>query len=46
MISAGDDGLIRIWCLKTGLMVSSLRGHTVLKFTCFYIFVTNIGLYM
>lgn len=36
MISAGDDGLIRIWCLKTGLMVASLRGHTVNFCSCVF----------
>lgn len=29
MITGGDEGIVRIWCLKTGFMVSSIRGHTV-----------------
>lgn len=28
VISGGDDGLVKIWCVRTGLLIFTLRGHS------------------
>lgn len=46
MVTAGDDGVIRVWCLQTGLLVGSIRGHTVRFIYILYFYIIFIGVYM